>query len=93
MRFDPSANDFYYRAKTSFFGYDNPKMEALLDKASAATKFEARHRIYDEVQKLVYEDVALLKLYDHYTWQGHSAKLQGYTPWVQVRLWNLWREK
>ena len=93
MRFDPSANDFYYRAKTSFFGYDNPKMEALLDKASAATKFEARHKIYDEVQKLVYEDVALLKLYDHYTWQGHSAKLQGYTPWVQVRLWNLWRER
>ena len=92
-RFDPSANDFYFREKTTFFGYKNPKMEALLDKASAATKFEARHKIYDEVQKLVYEDVALLKLYDHYTWQGHSAKLQGYTPWVQVRLWNVWREK
>jgi hypothetical protein len=32
----------------------------------------------------------MLKLYDHYTWQGHSAKLNGYTPWVQVRLWNVW---
>ena len=93
MRFDPSANDFYYRAKTSFMGYSNPKMEALLDRAAAATKFEARHKIYDEVQQLVYEDVPLLKLYDHYTWQGHSAKLQGYAPWVQVRLWNVWREK
>ena len=92
-RFDPSANDFYFREKTTFFGYKNPKMEVLLDKASAATKFEERYKIYEEVQKLTYEDVALLKLYDHYTWQGHSAKLQGYTPWVQVRLWNLWREK
>ena len=70
-----------------------PRTQADADKASAATKFEARHKIYDEVQKLVYEDVTLLKLYDHYTWQGHSAKLQGYSPWVQVRLWNVWREK
>ena len=92
-RFDPSANDFYFREKTTFFGYKNPKMEALLDKASAATKFEERFKIYEEVQRLAYEDVALLKLYDHYTWQGHSAKLQGYTPWVMVRLWNVWMEK
>ncbi len=93
MRFDPSANDFYFRAKTTFFGYNNPKMETLLDKASAATKFEERYKVYEEVQKLIYEDVAMLKLYDHFTWQGHSAKLQGYTPWVQVRLWNVWLEK
>jgi len=92
-RFDPSANDFYFRAKTTFFGYNNPKMETLLDKASAAMNFEARYKIYEEVQKLIYEDVALLKLYDHFTWQGHSAKLQGYTPWVQVRLWNVWLAK
>jgi peptide/nickel transport system substrate-binding protein len=92
-RFDPSANDFYYRAKTTFFGYNNPKMEALLDKANLATKFADRHKIYEEVQKLTYEDAVMLKLYDHYTWQGHSAKLQGYTPWVMVRLWNTWLAK
>jgi peptide/nickel transport system substrate-binding protein len=89
-RFDPSANDFYFREKTTFMGYKNPKMEALLDKAALAVKFEERYKVYDEVQKLIYEDVAMLKLYDHYTWQGHSAKLNGYTPWVQVRLWNVW---
>jgi peptide/nickel transport system substrate-binding protein len=92
-RFDPSANDFYFRAKTTFFGYNNPKMETLLDKANAATKFEDRYKVYEEVQKLTYEDAAMLKLYDHYTWQGHSAKLNGYTPWVQVRLWNTWLAK
>jgi peptide/nickel transport system substrate-binding protein len=92
-RFDPSANDFYFREKTTFFGYKNPKMEALLDKASATVKFEERYNVYEEVQKLAYEDVALLKLYDHYTWQGYSAKLQGYTPWVMVRLWNVWRDR
>ncbi|MFA5027493.1 MAG: ABC transporter substrate-binding protein [Candidatus Methylomirabilota bacterium] len=93
VRFDPSANDFYVRAKTTFFGYNNPKMEALLDKASLAVKFEERYKIYEEVQKLTYEDVAMLKLYDHFTWQGYSAKLQGYTPWVMVRLWNVWQAK
>jgi peptide/nickel transport system substrate-binding protein len=89
-RFDPSANDFYFREKTTFMGYKNPKMEALLDRAALAVKFEDRYKIYEEVQRLIYEDVAMLKLYDHYTWQGHSAKLQGYTPWVQVRLWSVW---
>jgi peptide/nickel transport system substrate-binding protein len=89
-RFDPNANDFYFREKTTFMGYRNPRMEALLDKASLATRFEDRYRIYEEVQTLTYEDAAMLKLYDHYTWQGHSAKLQGYTPWVMVRLWNTW---
>jgi len=92
-RFDPSANDFYFRAKTTFFGYENPKMETLLDKASAATKFEDRYKIYEEVQKLIYEDAIMLKLYDHYTWQGHSAKLNGYIPFVMVRLWNVWLAK
>ena len=92
-RFDPSANDFYFREKTTFFGYKNPKMETLLDRAGAATKFSDRYKIYEEVQKLIYDDVALLKLYDHFTWQGHSARLQGYTPWVQVRLWNVWLER
>ncbi len=92
-RFDPSANDFYYRAKTTFFGYNNPAMEALLDKASAATKFEDRYKVYEEVQRLTYDDVVMLKLYDHYTWQGHSAKLNGYTPFVMVRLWNVWMAK
>jgi peptide/nickel transport system substrate-binding protein len=88
-RFDPSANDFYFREKTTFMGYKNPKMDGLLDKAALAVKFEDRYKIYEEVQRLIYEDVAMLKLYDHYTWQGHAAKLQGYTPWVQVRLWNV----
>jgi len=92
-RFDPSANDFYFRAKTTFFGYENAKMEALLDKANAALKFEDRYKVYADVQKLVYEDVGLLKLYDHYTWQGHSAKLNGYAPWVMIRLWNTWLAK
>jgi len=92
-RFDPSANDFYFRAQTTFFGYNNPKMETLLDKAGAAVRFDDRFRIYEEVQRLIYDDAIMLKLYDHYTWQGHSAKLQGYGPWVMVRLWDVWREK
>lgn len=92
-RFDPSANDFYFRAKTTFFGYSNPKMEALLDQAAAAVKFAERYKVYEEVQKLTYEDAVMLKLYDHYTWQGHSAKLMGYTPWVMVRMWSTWLAK
>jgi len=92
-RFDPSANDFYFQAKTTFFGYNNPALEALIEKANATTKFEERYKYYDQIQKMIYEDVALLRLYDHYTWQGHSARLKGYVPWVAARFWNVWLEK
>jgi len=92
-RFDPSANDFYFMPKTTFFAYANPKMVALIEKASATLNFDERYKTYEEIQRLIYEDVAMLKLYDHNIWQGFSKRLKGYTPWVMIRFWDVWLEK
>lgn len=88
-RFDPSNNDFYFMPKTTFFAYNNPQMTALIEKANATTVFEERYKLYEQIQKLIYEDVALIKLYDQSLWEAYSTKVQGYTPWVQVRFWNV----
>lgn len=88
-RFDPSNNDFYFLPETTFFAYNNPEMTAAIEKANSTTDFEARYKYYEQVQKLIYEDVALLKLYDQNLWEAYSTKVQGYTPWVQVRFWDV----
>lgn len=92
-RFDPSANDFYFMPKTTFFGYINAKMEALIEKANATTNFDERYKSYEEIQRLIYEDVAMLKLYDQNVLEGYTHKVKGYTPWVQVRFWDVWLER
>lgn len=92
-RFDPSANDFYFLSKTTFFAYNNPKMEALLAKAAATTNTEERFKIYDDVQRIIYEDAVMIKLYDQNIFQGHQSYVSGYVPWVQVRFWNVWLDK
>jgi len=92
-RFDPSNNDFYFMPKTTFFAYTNPKMVELIEKAGATLNLEERYKIYADIQRLIYEDVAMVKLYDHNIWQGYSKRVKGYTPWVMIRFWDVWIEK
>jgi peptide/nickel transport system substrate-binding protein len=79
--------------KTTFFAYTNPKMVELIEKAGATLNLEERYKIYADIQRLIYEDVAMVKLYDHNIWQGYSKRVKGYTPWVMIRFWDVWLEK
>ena len=92
-RFDPSANDFYFMPGTTFFAYDNPEMVKYLKQGMDSTSFEDRYRAYEEAQRIFYEDVAMIKLYDLGIWQGWQEYVQGYRPWVMINFNNVWLDK
>ena len=89
-RFDPTANDFYFRPATTFFAYENPELVEHLDAAAATTVFEERHAHYEEAQRIMYEDAAWLKLFDLFLHQAHLSSVEGYQPWVMSHFTNVW---
>ena len=91
--YDPSGMNFYFLPNSTFFAYDNPKMTAILERANASLRFEDRYKAYEDMQRLIYEDAAMIKLYDQNVWEGYSIKVKGYTPWVMIRFWDVWMEK
>jgi peptide/nickel transport system substrate-binding protein len=91
--YDPSGMNFYFLPKSTFFAYSNPKMEAIIERANSSLKFDDRYKAYEEMQRLIYDDTAMIKLYDQNVWEGYSTKVKGYTPWVMIRFWDVWMEK
>lgn len=92
-RFDPTANDWEYTASATFFGYNNPKAEQLMKKAGAVVDFDERYQTYVELQKLLYDDVCFIKLFDLHVNQGYQQYVQDYVPWVLPHFWNVWLDK
>lgn len=92
-RFDPSANDFYFKPETTFFAYDNPEMVKYLKQGMDSTAFEDRYRAYEEAQRIFYEDVAMIKLYDLGIWQGWQKYVKEYRPWVMLNFNSVWLDK
>jgi peptide/nickel transport system substrate-binding protein len=92
-RFDPSANDYNFLPGTNFTGYLNPAVVAQIERAQRSLRFEERFAAYREIQRLVYEDVGWIKLYDMNAYQGFRKPVKGYTAWVMPRFWNVSIEK
>lgn len=92
-RFDPTANNFYFYKDTTFFGYNDPEMEALLDEGKRLSDPNARRAVYEQVQQKIYEDVAMLKLFDLNMYEGLNASVRGYKFWVMPYFWNVWLDK
>lgn len=73
--------------------YCNPRVDELLEKLSRDRPVEERQALYRELQQIVWEDVAVIRIGDFFTLEGTTAKLQGYTPfYVTPRFWNCWKE-
>jgi peptide/nickel transport system substrate-binding protein len=92
-RFDPTANDFYFLPSTTIMAYDNPKAVELIEKGRASLDFSERYAAYSDLQKLVYEDVAILRLFDLNLNEGYQDYVKGYVPWVIPHFWNVWFDK
>ena len=73
--------------------YDNPKAVELIEKGRASLDFSERYAAYSDLQKLVYEDVAILRLFDLNLNEGYQDYVKGYVPWVIPHFWNVWFDK
>ena len=92
-RFDPTDNDFYFLPETTFFGYNNPEMVKYLEEGKRSTEFEDRYKAYTNVQRIFYDDVAMIKLYDLGIYQGMYKYVKGYKPWYMIYFVNTWLDK
>ena len=92
-RFDPTANDFYYYKATTFFGYNDPAMEAILNEAKRLSDPVARRALYEKAQQKVYDDAVMLKLFDLNMYEGLRTYVKGFKFWVMPYFWNVWLDK
>lgn len=74
------------------YGYCNPEMDRLLDEISKPGTFEERKAIWEEIQRLYYEDVPVIFFGYIFGLEATRAEIQGYKPWYVVpRFWNVWK--
>ncbi len=78
-RIDPDGNIFnHFRSNGSFNyqGYNNPKVDELLDKGRTSSNQEERKAAYQEAQKLIMDDAS-------YAFINHAVAIQAITKKVQ----------
>lgn len=68
----------------------NPKKNELLEKLALETKFEKRVAIWQEIQRLHYEDVGVIKLGDFFSMRMMGKRVRGFKNLVQPFEWNVW---
>jgi ABC-type transport system substrate-binding protein len=68
-------------------------MNKWIEAGMSAIKFEDRKHAYDQVQRLLYEDVVWLQLFDLGAWEGWQKYVKGYEPWYMIHFWNTWLDK
>lgn len=79
-RTDPDGNIFalYHSTGSINYGYSNPKMDELLQKARVETDKAKRKEIYSEATKLGQEEVPYIFLYHELDFKAYKNNLQGF---------------
>lgn len=90
-RFDPfQLTDSLHCGSVSAFGYCNEAMEGLLKKVNSGIADKDRQAAWYEMQKLVWDDVAVLRIGDYFEPEATRKTLTGYRPfYVTPRFWNV----
>jgi peptide/nickel transport system substrate-binding protein len=70
-------------SKGTSSGYNNPKMDELLDGARGETDAKKREGMYHQIVDLTLDDCPLIYHVNVTNIQLHSAKLTGFTPTPQ----------
>lgn len=72
------------------YGYDNPEMDALLERASFLLTPEEQREVADEIQCMILTDVPYIRFGDLFGLEAVRANLDGYASWYVVpRFWNV----
>jgi peptide/nickel transport system substrate-binding protein len=91
IRTDPGGFTFVLRSDTGYQPYENKEVDALLDKALNERDRNTRHRLYDQVQDLIYKDIPMIKHGDVIGFDGLRDRVQGFAPYYTTpRFWNVW---
>jgi peptide/nickel transport system substrate-binding protein len=71
--------------------WDNPKAQALLDKAMEVTQPAERQKLFDELHRLQIDDVPIIVLYNNVDFGAVAKRVKGYAPWFAStpRLWEV----
>jgi peptide/nickel transport system substrate-binding protein len=77
----------------NFLHYSNPKVDELITQGLQVTNQAGRKKIYDQVQQLIVDDVAMISLYHPKVPYAFRADLQGIDPTDLNLFWNThqWR--
>jgi len=74
-------------------GYCNPQLDAAFKAADAALTAEEEEAAFREVQRIFWEDLPNIKIYDRPSYGARLKDLAGYTPWYRDRFFGVWKEK
>lgn len=89
-RLDPTQlNSSLNSSAAGSYGYNNPDMDALMKEIGMGGTNESRKAIWEKIQTLVWEDVAILKIGDSFELEAISSKYDGFTSFYLPRFWNL----
>ena len=73
--------------------YCNRDLDAAFDAALAALTDEEAQQAWREAQRIIYEDVPFIKLFDEPDFYATRADIKDYKGWYRTRYFGVWREK
>ncbi len=94
---DPDQNIYQFSVSkeyNNYPAYSNPKVDDLLNKARTETDTAKRKALYDEIMKILNDEVPYVYLYHESNLLGFSTAVKGFTyvPDGLIRTANLWKE-
>jgi peptide/nickel transport system substrate-binding protein len=69
--------------------FSNPRLDSLVDAGVATENFEARKKIYDEVQEIAFRELAVVPLWYDTEVAVASTRLKNYVPPLDGSYWPL----
>ena len=79
-----------HSSSTGSYNYSNAEMDSLLDQLAIGMDNEARLAIWEQVQQLVWDDVAIIKIGNYNELEAINSKYEGYKSFYVIpRFWNV----
>jgi len=93
-RLDPSQLEGpLHSSSVGAYNYNSPKMDALLAELRKGLELKERQKLMEQVQQLIWDDVAVIKVGDYFELEAVSTKLPEYRPFYVIpRFWNMERK-
>jgi peptide/nickel transport system substrate-binding protein len=90
-RLDPSQLEGpLHSASVGAYNYKSATMDGLLAELRKGLELKERQKLMEQVQKLVWDDVAVIKIGDYFELEAVSTKLPDYRAFYVIpRFWNM----